>query len=258
MKRITLISVFFFSLAFTSFLDCNSNQDEKVQDTSQSMVYTENEETSPSIISILPLGDSRVEGATANSVSYRYDLWKHLVEDRWVFDYIGNQHDNTSYPVLLGQYFDPDHQGIGGWKTQDILNNIDSIIEDSGVPDVVLLGIGGNDLVANIAPSQAINNINQIIDILQNNNSSITIFIERIAPGRSNVMTPEAMEIYNTFNNNISTLANNQSTSNSKIIAVDMSTNWTDAYMADNLHYNALGAKEVADRYYAAIETHLE
>ena len=255
MKKIALIPVFFFALIFASFLDCNGS--EKIQETSQNTISTEDQETSPDRMTILPLGDSRVEGATANSVSYRYDLWKSLVENRWNFDYIGSQYDQSSYPVLLGQYFDPDHEGIGGWKTQDVLDNIGNIIEDSGIPDVVLLGVGGNDLVANIAVSQAITNINETIDILQNNNSNVTIFVERIAPGRSNVMTSEAMEIYTVFNNSITTLANEQSTSSSRVIAVDMSANWTDAYMADNLHYNALGAKEVADRYYAAMEIHL-
>jgi len=164
MKKLSILSIFIFSLAFTSFLDCNKS-DEKITDSAQVVNSEMNEtnETEPTVIRILPLGDSRVEGATTNSVSYRYDLWKQLVEDRWNFDYIGTQNDNTSYPVLLGKYFDPDHQGIGGYKTQDILDNLVDIIEDVGIPDVVLLGIGGNDLVANVPVSTAIENINQTI-----------------------------------------------------------------------------------------------
>ena len=206
---------------------------------------------------ILPLGDSRVEGATFNSVSYRYDLWRHLVNDRWDFDFIGTQFDHSSYPVLLGKTFDPDHQGIGGFRTQDILDRIDEFLEELGAPDIVLLGIGGNDLVHNVPVPTAIENINQTIDLLQNSNSNITIFIERIAPGRSNIMTPENIAVYLEFNDSISTLADSQTTDNSRVIAVDMSVDWTDDYMADNLHYNELGAKEVADRYYEAIETAL-
>ena len=211
-----------------------------------------------SIYKILPLGDSRVEGATINSVSYRYDLWRNLVNGQWEFDYIGTQVDNTSYPELLGQTFDPDHQGIGGFRTQDVLDNIEVVLQESGIPDVVLLGIGGNDLVHNISVASAIYNINQTIDLLQNRNSDITIFIERIAPGRSNVMTPETVVILAEFNSSISSLAADQTTDNSKVIAVDMSVDWSDAYMADNLHYNELGAKEVADRYFEAIENNLQ
>jgi len=207
---------------------------------------------------ILPLGDSRVEGATINSVSYRYDLWKTMVSNQWNFDFIGTQNDNTSYPLLLGKSFDPDHEGIGGSKTEDILENIDDIIDDLGVPDVVLLGIGGNDLVASISVTTAIDNINQTIDLLQNSNPNIIIFLEQIAPGRSNVMSPEAQVIHNSFNENIRVLAMEQTNEASKIITINMFSNWTDDYMADNLHYNSTGAAEVASRYFEAIEANLE
>ncbi|MFD2823274.1 SGNH/GDSL hydrolase family protein [Lacinutrix iliipiscaria] len=250
--KISSVNLYIFTLLF--IISCSN----KKHASALNNEFTPNGNTTNPFYKILPLGDSRVEGATSNSVSYRYDLWKDLVKNEWNFDYIGTQQDNTIYPELMGQHFDPDHEGIGGYKTQDILDNIDDLIEDIGAPDVVLLGIGGNDLVRNISVTTVIDNINQIVDILQNSNTNVTIFIEQIAPGRSNVMTPEALVIYNTFNENISNLASEQTNESSSVIAVDMSAHWTDDYMEDNLHYNHLGAKEVADRYYEAIETTLE
>ena len=214
-----------------------------------------NERTS--ILKILPLGDSRVEGATFNSVSYRYYLWDHLVLGGINFDYIGTQYDNTSYPPLNFNYFDPNHQGIGGTTTIDILNNIDEVISITGKPNVVLLGIGGNDLVNNIPVGNVIANIKQIIQKLRRINPKITIVIEQIAPANSSVMTPNNIAIHNFFISEIKNLANGITNSYSKVIAVDMASNWSDDYMIDNLHYNSLGAKEVALRYYLALKEHI-
>ncbi|MBU2939510.1 hypothetical protein KO494_08150 [Lacinutrix sp. C3R15] len=245
MKKTAILFPFLFLTTVLALQDCNKS-DEKSNTFIQNNVNT-------NTITILPLGDSRVEGATSNSVSYRYDLWKNLTSNQWNFDYIGTQNDNTVYPLLLGKSFDPDHEGIGGSETEDILENINEVLESSGTPDVVLLGIGGNDLVRNIPVTEIIDNLNQIIDILQNDNTNVTIFLERIAPGRSNVMTNETTETYNVFLENLAVLSLEQTNETSKIILVDMASNWTDAYMADNLHYNQLGAKEIADRYYEAI-----
>jgi len=250
MKKTAILFPFLFLATVLALQDCNKS-DEKSNTFIQNNVNT-------NTITILPLGDSRVEGATSNSVSYRYDLWKNLISNQWNFDYIGTQNDNTTYPLLLGKSFDPDHEGIGGSETEDILENIDEVLESSGTPDVVLLGIGGNDLVRNTPVTEIVDNLNQIIDILQNDNTNVTIFLERIAPGRSNVMTDEATETYNLFLENLAVLSLEQSNETSKVILVDMASNWTDAYMADNLHYNQLGAKEIADRYFQAIVNYLE
>ena len=37
-----------------------------------------------------------------------------------------------------------------------------------------------------------------------------------------------------------------------------MSIGWSDDFMADQLHYNTTGAKNIANKYYDAIETNLE
>lgn len=210
-----------------------------------------------SILNILPLGDSRVEGATFNSVSYRYYLWDHLVLGSINFDYIGTQNDNTSYPSLNSRRFDPNHQGIGGSTTTDILNNIDNVIDITGKPNVVLLGIGGNDLVNNVPVGNVISNIKRIILKLRRINPKITIFLEQIAPANSSIMTPNNIAIHNHFITEIENLANGITNSYSKVIPVDMASNWSDAYMIDNLHYNSFGAKEVALRYYLALKEHV-
>lgn len=211
--------------------------------------------TLPSNAKILCLGDSRVEGG-ATYESYRYELWKDLIDCNWNFDFVGTQSDLKSYPNYQGNSFDRHHQGEGGYTTFDVLSVLPSSLSTIGSVDVVLLGIGGNDFLnfGSTGISSAINNINSIIDILQNNNPNVTIFIEQIAPGLTSFMTADFTLAINDFNNLIPLVAINKTTTSSKIVVVDMHTGWQDNYFADVVHYNTIGAEIVASKYMLALE----
>ena len=49
-----------------------------------------------------------------------------------------------------------------------------------------------------------------------------------------------------------------QTTTNSKVVIVDMASTWSDAYMADEVHYNEAGSAEVAGRYFEAMKPLLD
>ena len=75
-----------------------------------------NDEDSPKPIStsinkIMTLGASRVEGSRPDYESFRYDLWKSLIEHNWTFDFIGTRSDETFYPSFNGLDFGIDHEG---------------------------------------------------------------------------------------------------------------------------------------------------
>lgn len=210
-------------------------------------------------ISILPLGDSRVEGARPAFESYRYELWKNLVAQNYDIDFVGPEVDNANYPPFMNQTFDNDHAGIGGDQTSNVLERLDEVLSASPEPpEFVLLGIGGNDLLDGVSIDDAISNINAIIDRLQTNNPNVTILIEQIAPGQSELMATALSTVFAQFNQQIPIVANQQSNSTSSVIVVDMSSDWSDAFLADEVHYNEAGAKEVADRYFTAIESALQ
>ena len=73
---------------------------------------------------IMPLGASRAEGARPLYESFRYELWKKLIENNKSFDYIGTQTDDASYPMFNNMDFDTDHEGRGGWTSGEILANL--------------------------------------------------------------------------------------------------------------------------------------
>ena len=213
---------------------------------------------SSSINKIMPLGASRVEGYRPEYESYRYELWKDLSENGWTFDYIGTQSDEADYPLYNDDEFDIDHEGRGGWTSGQILNELNDWLNDTGSPDIVLFSSpGGNDALSNLPYEEAIENINAIIDILQAKNPNVTIIIEQMAPGHSDIMNTQLTNYFIQLQQEVINIATNQTTSNSKVVAVDMYSGFNDTYLADDVHYNEAGAEFIANRYYNVIETYL-
>jgi lysophospholipase L1-like esterase len=214
---------------------------------------------SNSINKILPLGASRVEGARPVYESFRYELWKDLIDGGWTFDFIGTKSDNASYPSFNSENFDIDHEGRGGWTSGQILSGLESWLNETGAPDIVLFSSpGGNDALEELPYENVVQNINEIIDILQANNPNVTIIIEQMAPGRTDVMTSDLTGYFDQMQEDVINIANNQSTSTSQVIAVDMFTGFNDSLLADDVHYNKTGAEFIANRYYNVLENILE
>ena len=237
----------FLILTFICFTSCNV-----IGDVSPKPI-------SSSINKIMSLGASRVEGERPNSESYRYELWKKLIDHNFTFDFIGTQSDNAKYPSFKGLNFDIDHEGRGGWTSGDMLEGLEGWLEQTGSPDFVLLSSpGGNDALEGLSYSDAVLNINSIIDIFQNNNPSITIIIEQLAPGHSEIMTSELTFFWESIQNEVLKIANNKSTLTSHVIPVDMYTGFNDNLLADDVHYNEEGAKFISNRYFNILKNLLE
>ena len=188
--------------------------------------------------------------------SYRYELWKKCISNNYTIDFVGMQYDDGNYPDFNGFSFDRDHEGIGGIETEGVLENIDEVLQQVNDFNVVLLCIGGNDLLNGIDdPQTAIDNIHLIIDAIQNTHPDVTIFIEKIAPGNNEIMTPEFQLKLDEFNQLIAALATIQTNANSNVITVDMYTGFTENLLADDVHYNPEGALFIAERYFNAISS---
>ena len=212
-----------------------------------------------SINKIMPLGASRVEGATPVFESYRYELWKMLVQGGWEFDYIGTMEDEGQYADFSDKSFDADHEGRGGWTSGQILSGIEGWIEVTGAPDIVLFSSpGGNDALQGLPYEDAVDNVNAIIDIIQAANPNATILIEQLAPALSSAMTPELTTYFNQMNMEVLSIATNQSTSTSEVIPVDMYSQFTDGMLADDVHYNQEGAVFIASQYYDVLTNVLQ
>ncbi len=209
-----------------------------------------------SINKIMPLGASRVQGNLPYYESYRYELWKKLKDNNWDFDFIGTQKDNANYNEFQYGVFDYDHEGHSGSISIEIANNLSDWLTFTAVPDIVLFSSpGGNDGLQNLPYNETITNIKTIISILQVNNPNVTIIIEILAPANSNVMTAELTHYLEQIKFDIPLIAAEKTTSTSQVITVDMNTEFTDSFLADDVHYNEAGAKFIANKYYEKLET---
>lgn len=85
---------------------------------------------------------------------------------------------SQSYPVLLASKtgWNIENAGINGDTTQDVLNRLDKVIDKK--PQLVLLGVGGNDVLRRVSPEVSKNNLIAIIEKLQQANVAVVLIAE--------------------------------------------------------------------------------
>jgi hypothetical protein len=200
---------------------------------------------------IMPLGASRVQGFPGLFESYRYELWKDLVDGGFEFDFVGNNEDLWQYASYKNYCFDNEHEGRGGWTASKINESIESWLTAVGDVDIVLFSSpGGNDALSGADFDEILININSIVDKIQAHNSNITIIIEQLAPGKTSFMTEEYALLFAQMKTAIVQIASSKTTAISEVVVVDMGTGFTDGMLADDIHYNQAGAAFIAERYY--------
>jgi len=84
----------------------------------------------------------------------------------------------TAYPTVLAELskWNVVNAGINGDTSADVLNRVDRIIQQN--PDLVLLGVGGNDFLQRVAPDTTRDNIVATIDALQSDNIEVVLIAE--------------------------------------------------------------------------------
>jgi hypothetical protein len=204
---------------------------------------------------ILPLGASRVQGDPPNYHSYRYKLWKKLVENGWAVDFIGSQVDPKSYPEVNDEEFDPHHEGHIGYTSGQLLDELDNWIAGVDTPDIVLFSSpGGNDALDFLPYEDAVDNVVAIVQKLQVHNPEVTIVLEQMAPGNAVAMLV-LNDYFTRFQNDMDSLVNYLNTPNSTVMSIDMATGFDDDLLADPVHYNQQGASFISARYYDLLTT---
>ena len=204
---------------------------------------------------ILPIGDSRVQGARPSYESYRYELWKLFVESGIDAEFVGTREDSAQYPEFRRRQFDPDHAGIGGDTTTDVLARLDGII--NLYAEIVLIGIGGNDIIGGASAEDVAFRLDEIIVRVQQEQPWADIVVEQIAPAQTDAMPADREAALRAYNELIPQIAERRSRSDAPVIVVDMATGWRDEWLADAVHYNEAGAAEVAARYFQVIRDEL-
>ena len=82
-----------------------------------------------------------------------------------------------------------------------------------------------------------------------------------MAPTHSDMLNSDSdlSEFLSRMQATVPTIASDQTTASSQVLVVDVTTDFTDAYLVeDQVHYNDAGASFVADMHYAVLENVLE
>ena len=217
---------------------------------------------------ILPLGDS-ITQAEINRASYRYPLWKKLIDGGLPFDFVGSlqkQQDRYSkgtppQPDYRGQSFDRDHEGHFGWNTDEILKGRDF---DNGSgsgklsewikgydADIALIHLGTNDAFNRHPNESTVEELKQVIEILRKDTPGISILLAKLIPASRKPGDAAAVESLNEL---IPQVAETMSTEESPVILVDHFSGFdAEKHTYDGVHPNEAGEERMAQVWFEAI-----
>jgi len=200
--------------------------------------------TAAKTVKIMPVGDSCTEGmGDPDMGGYRTELYRLYTQAGLPFDFVGgNKRGPNSLP-------DKDNEGHSGWTIPQIAANIDNWLNTYD-PDVVLLWIGGNDVLLNgNVNTQGLSNL---IDQILNRKPGITIFVADYFPW------PEQIKQYNAT---IPGVVQQKAASGKKVYFVKLSdiqfSQWQDL-SSDGLHLNPGGYSKIAKIWYDSTITILQ
>ena len=211
-------------------------------------------------LKILPLGDS-ITCASKYKVSYRYPLWKRLVDAGVDFTFVGTQSvkgnaGRTHWERYKHLAFPPANEGHSGWRADQVLHGLEKPKNEPGLstwlktyqPDVVLIHLGTNDMYQKQTPESTRDEIEQIIMKLRANNPAVKIILAKVIPMRSDASISRLNQL-------LAQLANRLDQPGSPVVSADMYSGFdinTDM-QNDKIHPNARGEVKMAKRWFDAL-----
>lgn len=166
------------------------------------------------------------------------------IDDNFVF--LG---DSITNGYNLDKYY-PEYptvkSGVNGYKTQDILNNMNNMVYIYN-PSKVFLLIGINDIHAGKSKEYIINNIEKIIDNIKENRKNAKIYVESIYPVNSKIRNNSKNDFTIEVNKAIKKLCKEKNIVYINIhdLLIDNNGDLKKKYTTDGLHLSEDGYKVV-------------
>jgi lysophospholipase L1-like esterase len=233
-------------------------------------------------LKIMPLGNSITQGSHIFP-SYRYELWKMLIDAGVNFEFVGSQNLNWHFDTKAeapsprvnetynGKTFSNIHEGHWGWKVDEVLNGKDGQRNKQTLshwvrrhkPDIVLLHLGTNDLFYSQTPQSTIEELRMVVAEIRKESPGVTIFMAQLIPAYlDNTLDNPTNQRITQYNQLMVDLAASLNTAQSPVILVDQNSGYNatinynsepgkgDTY--DGLHPNFLGELKMAERWFEA------
>ncbi|NEO25417.1 MAG: hypothetical protein F6K03_00600, partial [Kamptonema sp. SIO4C4] len=194
---------------------------------------------------IMPLGDSITDGYHIPG-GYRINLWQHLTEQGYTFDFVGSQQNGS--PELP----DKDHEGHSGWTISELNAMIVPWLKKAQ-PDQILLLIGTNDIVQNLNLPKIDERLEHLVHTIWQQTPDVTLFLASIPP----IADSSFIEPVERYNQQMAQLVEQQQKDGRDSYFVDVyeALDWTD--LADGVHPNRRGHDKMARVWAEAILAHL-
>lgn len=204
----------------------------------------------PHSLKLLCIGDSITQG-DAYTTSWRYDLWKRLIDSNVKVDMVGtvttNFEGDPEFPDHKGQQFDNEHEGRWGWTAGKVAETLPLVLKKVDA-DVALIHLGSNDFLLGKGPRPVLEAHEAIIAALRADNPKIKIFVAQLIPNGA----PRALPA---FNKALPAAAKEWSTEQSPVYVVDMVTDFKlDDMTYDQLHPEENGEAFMATRWFEALQ----
>lgn len=197
-------------------------------------------------IRIMPMGDSITfgSGGTAESGGYRGTLYTLLNNAGYNVDFVGTQTGNSA------NLLDRDHQGIGGWRIDQLDANVAGWFNAIADPDVILLHIGTNDFGQGVDTANAINRLDALITKM----ATLRPYAHIIVTNLMERGEPQNAAIQAQFNPFVQDVVTAQAGLGRRVTFLDMRSAVPLADMPDNLHPNQTGYNKMAAAWLPAIQ----
>ncbi len=222
------------------------------------------------VYNILPLGDS-ITHAEINRASFRYPLWKKLVDANIKIDFVGSMNTQldsfskgaTPQPAYKGLQFDKDHEGHFAWTVDDIVKGRNPYNKTGSGSlsewttkydfDIALVHLGTNDAFYRLKHDHMAATLERVVTALRADNPNAVILLAKLIPAKRQQGDSEAVAAVN--EKVIPKVVEKMNMPNSPVIAVDHFSDFDvaqDTY--DGVHPNASGEEKMAQRWFKAIE----
>ena len=226
---------------------------------------------SPTGKQVMVIGSSSVAGADTRN-SFRRALANQLNAASYNVNFVGSTNRNdAALPPDLD--FDRDHHGYGGTRADHILTGttkdygvvptLASVLAGNSTdgvalnPDYALVYVGHNDIFNGQSPSNARDDIANIIAALRADNPNMVILVGKLAPSAWDGGIHNAN--ITTLNTLLDSLAASASTTASPVVTVDLNTGFNTTTMTtDGQHPSPTGEAWMADKWFNALKPHLD
>jgi len=221
-------------------------------------------------IKILALGDS-ITQAESNRASYRYPLWKKLVDAGLNFDFVGSMNKQFGpgippHAEYKGRKFDTDHEGHFAWAAEEFLRGR-GFDNGSGAGklqdwltkynvDIALIHLGTNDAFMRQSNQSTSDELKSIVSLIREDNPGVIILLARLIPTTRTAKDTKAVV---SLNETIVKLSKSLGTTDSPVILVDQFAGFDgEADLYDKVHPNTQGEEKMAAKWFDAIQRALK